>query len=234
MGNKREESEMRVQLQGYDLVGITETWWDGSRDWSVAMEGYGQALGRTGREDEEGEWPFYIVTQDKKIGPRKVPPCLRKVAGGDLAAQRAPRRAWPSGGSAGATTGLVVADEIIGARAARPGGATTVFGKVIGKALPANVIYEDEECLAFRDLSPQAPTLFLVMPKEPIIRLSEAEDSGESLLGHLMIVGKKRAAHLGLTNGFRMVADEGPEGGQSVCHVRLRILGGCQLGWPPG
>ncbi|KAM6188218.1 LOW QUALITY PROTEIN: uncharacterized protein WM294_015988 [Sarcoramphus papa] len=102
-------------------------------------------------------------------------------AGGDLAAQRAPRRAWPSGGSAGATTGLVVADEIIGARAARPGGATTVFGKVIGKALPANVIYEDEECLAFRDLSPQAPTLFLVMPKEPIIRLSEAEDSGESV-----------------------------------------------------
>ncbi|XP_050769872.1 LOW QUALITY PROTEIN: adenosine 5'-monophosphoramidase HINT1-like [Gymnogyps californianus] len=155
-------------------------------------------------------------------------------AGGDLAAQRAPRRAWPSGGSAGATTGLVVADEIIGARAAWPGGATTVFGKVIGKSLPANVIYEDEECLAFRDLSPQAPTLFLVMPKEPIIRLSEAEDSGESLLGHLMIVGKKRAAHLGLTNGFRMVADEGPEGGQSVCHVRLRILGGCQLGWPPG
>ncbi|XP_050769856.1 adenosine 5'-monophosphoramidase HINT1-like [Gymnogyps californianus] len=155
-------------------------------------------------------------------------------AGGDLAAQRAPRRAWPSGGSAGATTGLVVADEIIGARAARPGGATTVFGKVIGKALPANVIYEDDQCLAFRDLSPQAPTLFLVMPKEPIIRLSEAEDSGESLLGHLMIVGKKRAAHLGLTNGFRMVADEGPEGGQSVCHVHLRILGGCQLGWPPG
>ncbi|KAM6187942.1 adenosine 5'-monophosphoramidase HINT1-like isoform 1-T3 [Sarcoramphus papa] len=91
-----------------------------------------------------------------------------------------------------------------------------------------------ESCLAFRDLSPQAPMLFLVMPKEPIIRLSEAEDSGESLLGHLMIVGKKRAAHLGLTNGFRMVVDEGPEGGQSVCHVHLRFLGGCQLGWPPG
>ncbi|XP_072715557.1 LOW QUALITY PROTEIN: adenosine 5'-monophosphoramidase HINT2-like [Ciconia boyciana] len=155
-------------------------------------------------------------------------------AGGDLAAQWAPRRAWPSGGSAGATTGVVVADEIIGARAARSGGATTVFGKIIGKALPANVIYEDEECLAFHDLSPQAPTLFLVVPKEPIIRLSEAEDSGESLLGHLMIVGKMRAAHLGLTNGFRTVVDEGPEGGQSVCHVHLRILGGRQLGWPPG
>ncbi|KAM6293930.1 LOW QUALITY PROTEIN: adenosine 5'-monophosphoramidase HINT1-like [Aegotheles albertisi] len=139
-----------------------------------------------------------------------------------------------TGGSAGATTGVVVADEIIGVRAARPGGATTVFGKVIGKALPANVICEDEECLAFRDLSPQAPTLFLVMPKEPTIGLSEAEDSGGSLLGRLMIVGEKRAAHLGLTNGFRTVVDEGPEGGQSVCHVHLHILGGRQLGWPPG
>ncbi|KAK4807016.1 hypothetical protein QYF61_000345 [Mycteria americana] len=90
------------------------------------------------------------------------------------------------------------------------------------------------QCLAFRDLSPQAPTLFLVVPKEPIIGLSEAEDSGESLLGHLMIVGKMRAARLGLTTGFRTVVDEGPEGGQSVCHVHLRILGGRQLGWPPG
>ncbi|XP_074021630.1 LOW QUALITY PROTEIN: adenosine 5'-monophosphoramidase HINT1-like [Numenius arquata] len=155
-------------------------------------------------------------------------------AGGDLAAQWALRRAWPSGGSAGATTGVVVADELIGARAAWPGGATAVFGKIIGKALPANVAYEDEECLAFRDLSPQAPTLLLVMPKEPVIRLSEAEDSGECLLGHLMTVGKKRAAHLGLANGFRMVVDEGPEGGQPVCRVHLRILGGRQLGWPPG
>ncbi|XP_075581632.1 LOW QUALITY PROTEIN: adenosine 5'-monophosphoramidase HINT1-like [Pelecanus crispus] len=162
-------------------------------------------------------------------------------AGGDLAAQWAPRRAWPSGGSAGAPTGVVVADEIIGARAARPGGAAAaVFGKIIGKALPANVIYEGEgegegERLALHDLSPQAPTLSLVMPKEPIIRLSEAEDSGEPLLGHLMIVGKKRAAHPGLTNGFRTVVDEGPEGGRSsVRRVHLRILGGRRLGWPPG
>ncbi|XP_075302549.1 adenosine 5'-monophosphoramidase HINT1-like isoform X1 [Opisthocomus hoazin] len=89
-------------------------------------------------------------------------------------------------------------------------------------------------CLVFCDLSPQAPMLFLDMPKEPIIRLSEAEGSGESLLGHLMSAGKKRAAHLGLTDGFRMVVDEGPEGGQPVCHVHLHILGGRQLGWPPG
>ncbi|XP_049650184.1 LOW QUALITY PROTEIN: adenosine 5'-monophosphoramidase HINT2-like [Accipiter gentilis] len=90
-------------------------------------------------------------------------------AGGDLAAQRAPRRAWPSGGSAGATSDVVAAGEIVGARAARPGGATTVFGRITGKAVPANVIYEDEERLAFRDVSPQALTLFLVTPKEPII-----------------------------------------------------------------
>ncbi|KFP12915.1 Histidine triad nucleotide-binding protein 1, partial [Egretta garzetta] len=110
-------------------------------------------------------------------------------------------------------------------RAARPSGAAAVFGKVIG---------EDEECLAFRDLSPQAPTLFLVTPKEPVIGLSEAEDCGESLPGHLMVVGKKRAAHLGLTDGFRTVVGEGPEGGRSVCHVRLHLLGGRRLGWPPG
>ncbi|XP_009893380.1 PREDICTED: uncharacterized protein LOC104295336 [Charadrius vociferus] len=89
-------------------------------------------------------------------------------------------------------------------------------------------------CLAFHDISPQAPTHFLVIPKKPIVRLSEAEDSDESLLGHLMIVGKKCAANLGLTNGFRMVVNEGPEGGQSVYHVHLHVLGGRQLGWPPG
>ncbi|XP_065516972.1 adenosine 5'-monophosphoramidase HINT1-like [Lathamus discolor] len=77
--------------------------------------------------------------------------------------------------------------------------------------------------LVFHDLSPQAPTLFLVMPKEATIRLSEAEDPGEA-----------RAAHLGLTDGLRMVAGEGPEGGQSVHHMHLHILGGRQLGWPPG
>ncbi|NXO79695.1 HINT1 protein, partial [Sitta europaea] len=75
---------------------------------------------------------------------------------------------------------------------------------------------------------------FLVMPKEPIFELSEADDYGKSLHGHVMIVGEKCVAHLGLTNGFRMVVDEGPEGGQSVYRIHLPILGGRQLGWPPG
>ncbi|KAM9586795.1 adenosine 5'-monophosphoramidase HINT1 [Morphnus guianensis] len=126
-----------------------------------------------------------------------------------------------------------MADEVSKAQDARPGG-DTIFGKIIRKEIPANIIYEDEQCLAFHDISPQAPTHFLVIPKKPIVRLSEAEDSDESLLGHLMIVGKKCAATLGLTNGFRMVVNEGPEGGQSVYHVHLHVLGGRQLGWPPG
>ncbi|NWU28994.1 HINT1 protein, partial [Dyaphorophyia castanea] len=83
------------------------------------------------------------------------------------------------------------------------------------------------QCLAFHDLSLQSGTLFLVMPKEPVIGLSEAEGSGES-------VSTVCVAHLGLTNGFRMVVDEGPEGGQSVYCIHLLVLGGRQLGWPPG
>ncbi|KAM9367449.1 adenosine 5'-monophosphoramidase HINT1 [Phaethornis superciliosus] len=126
-----------------------------------------------------------------------------------------------------------MADEISKAQAARPGG-DTIFGKIIRKEIPATIIFEDDQCLAFHDISPQAPTHFLVVPKKPIVRLSEAEDSDESLLGHLMLVGKKCAATLGLKNGFRMVVNEGPEGGQSVYHLHLHVLGGRQLGWPPG
>ncbi|CAM2114406.1 adenosine 5'-monophosphoramidase HINT1 [Caretta caretta] len=126
-----------------------------------------------------------------------------------------------------------MADEIRKAQAARPGG-ETIFGKIIRKEIPAKIIFEDERCLAFHDISPQAPTHFLVVPKKPIVQLSEAEDSDESLLGHLMIVGKKCAAELGLTKGYRMVVNEGPDGGQSVYHVHLHVLGGRQLGWPPG
>ncbi|XP_032651345.1 adenosine 5'-monophosphoramidase HINT1 [Chelonoidis abingdonii] len=126
-----------------------------------------------------------------------------------------------------------MADEIRKAQAARPGG-ETIFGKIIRKEIAAKIIFEDEQCLAFHDISPQAPTHFLVVPKKPIVQLSEAEDSDESLLGHLMIVGKKCAAELGLTKGYRMVLNEGPDGGQSVYHIHLHVLGGRQLGWPPG
>ncbi|CAN0300588.1 unnamed protein product, partial [Bubo scandiacus] len=152
-------------------------------------------------------------------------------AGGDPAAQWAPRRAWPSGGSAGAT-------RLLGRGPPGPVAPLRSSERSPARRVPANVVDEDEdedeERLAFRALSPRAPTPFLAVPKEPVVRLSEAEDSGESLLGRLTTVGKKRAARLGLTSGFRMAADEGPQGGQSACRVHLRVLGGRRLGWPPG
>ncbi|XP_040271922.1 histidine triad nucleotide-binding protein 1 [Bufo bufo] len=126
-----------------------------------------------------------------------------------------------------------MADEISKAQAASPGG-ETIFSKIIRKEIPANVFYEDDQCIAFHDISPQAPTHFLVVPKKAIIRLSEADPADEALLGHLMIVGKKCAIDLGLTNGYRLVVNEGPDGGQSVYHLHLHVLGGRQLGWPPG
>ncbi|KAB0377179.1 hypothetical protein FD755_011623 [Muntiacus reevesi] len=111
-----------------------------------------------------------------------------------------------------------MADEIAKAQVARPGG-DTIFGKIIRKEIPAKIFYEDDQCLAFHDISPQ---------------ISAAEDDDESLLGHLMIVGKKCAADLGLKKGYRMVVNEGSDGGQSVYHVHLHVLGGRQMNWPPG
>uniref|UniRef100_A0A8C5ZL55 Histidine triad nucleotide binding protein 1 n=1 Tax=Marmota marmota marmota TaxID=9994 RepID=A0A8C5ZL55_MARMA len=89
-------------------------------------------------------------------------------------------------------------------------------------------------CLAFHDIAPQAPIHFLVVPKKHITQISAAEDDDENLLGHLMIVGKKCAADLGLKKGYRMVVNEGADGGQSVYHVHLHVLGGRQMNWPPG
>ncbi|XP_030624880.1 adenosine 5'-monophosphoramidase HINT1 [Chanos chanos] len=126
-----------------------------------------------------------------------------------------------------------MADEIAKAQSAQPGG-DTIFGKIIRKEIPAKIIYEDEQCIAFHDVAPQAPTHFLVVPRKPIPQISKAEDSDAALLGHLMIVARKCAAQVGLPKGYRMVVNEGPDGGQSVYHVHVHVLGGRQMGWPPG
>ena len=125
-----------------------------------------------------------------------------------------------------------MADEIAKAQVTQPGG-DTIFKKIICKEIPAKIIYEDDQCLAFHDISPQAPTHFLVIPKKHISQISAAADD-ESLLGHLMIVGKKCAAHLGLKKGYRTVVNEGSGGGQSVYHVLPHALGGRQMNRPPG
>ena len=126
-----------------------------------------------------------------------------------------------------------MADEIAKAQVAQPGG-DTIFRKIIHKEIPATIIYEDDQCLAFYDISPQAPTHFLVIPKKHISHISAAADDDQSLLGHLITVGKKCAADLGLKKGYRMVVNEGSDGGQSVYHVHLHVLGGRPMNWPPG
>ncbi|XP_004077101.1 histidine triad nucleotide-binding protein 1 [Oryzias latipes] len=126
-----------------------------------------------------------------------------------------------------------MADETEKAQTARPGG-DTIFGKIVRKEIPVNLLYEDDQCVAFPDISPQAPTHILVVPKKPIVQLSVAEEDDAALLGHMLIVAKKCAKDAGLTKGYRIVINDGPDGGQSVYHVHIHVLGGRMMGWPPG
>ncbi|KAM6930759.1 histidine triad nucleotide-binding protein 2, mitochondrial [Xenentodon cancila] len=112
--------------------------------------------------------------------------------------------------------------------------APTIFSKVIEKSIPADIIYEDDKCLAFRDISPQAPVHFLVIPKVHIPRISAAKDNDAKLLGHLLVVAKNVAKQESLTDGYRVVINDGKDGSQSVYHLHVHVLGGRQMGWPPG
>ncbi|EDV33630.2 uncharacterized protein Dana_GF13894 [Drosophila ananassae] len=110
----------------------------------------------------------------------------------------------------------------------------TIFGKILRKEIPCTFIHEDDKCVAFHDVAPQAPTHFLVIPRKPIAQLSLAEDGDADLLGHLMLVGRKVAKDLGLAEGYRVVINNGKHGAQSVYHLHLHFLGGRQMQWPPG
>ena len=113
--------------------------------------------------------------------------------------------------------------------------ADTIFGLIIRKEIPAKIVYEDEQCLAFHDVSPQAPVHVLVIPKKPIESLVQLQDSDEALLGHMWMVIPKVARELNLANsGYRVVVNCGREGGQLVDHLHFHILGGRSLKWPPG
>ena len=111
---------------------------------------------------------------------------------------------------------------------------TTIFGKVVRREIPADIVYEDDLCLAFRDINPQAPTHVLLVPKKEIDMLSNAKAGDEALLGHMMLVAGKIARQLGVGDAFRLVVNNGAEAGQSVFHLHLHILGGRKLRWPPG
>lgn len=112
--------------------------------------------------------------------------------------------------------------------------APTLFSKVIDKSLPADIIYEDDKCVAFRDINPQAPIHFLVIPRVPIPRIREAKDDDAELLGHLLIVAKNVAKQESLSEGYRLVINDGKHGAQSVYHLHIHVLGGRQMKWPPG
>jgi histidine triad (HIT) family protein len=111
----------------------------------------------------------------------------------------------------------------------------TIFSKIIRKEIPADIVYEDNLAIAFRDIHPQAPVHILVIPKQPIAKLSDAESKDHALMGHLLLTAKRVADQQGLSeNGYRIVINTGPDGGQTVYHMHLHILGGRQMQWPPG
>ncbi|NIP86825.1 MAG: HIT domain-containing protein [Planctomycetales bacterium] len=110
----------------------------------------------------------------------------------------------------------------------------TVFKKIIDGEIPAEVVYEDELCLAFRDIDPQAPTHVLVIPRQEIPSLTQITDDDVPLLGHLCKVARDVAVRCNLEEGYRVVINSGPQGGQDVPHLHLHLLGGRPLTWPPG
>ena len=115
--------------------------------------------------------------------------------------------------------------------------APTFFDKLINKEIPSKIIYEDDICMAFRDINPQGPVHFLVIPKDKagLNRLSSASEEHKPLLGHLLYISQKVAHDEGLVeDGFRIVINDGKHGAQSVYHLHIHVIGGRQMNWPPG
>jgi len=109
----------------------------------------------------------------------------------------------------------------------------TIFSKIINKEIPADIVYEDEKCIAFNDISPQAPTHILVIPRKGIPKLSESQEDDRDLLGHLMLSATQIAKKLNLDD-YRLVINNGADAGQTVFHLHIHILAGRPFGWPPG
>jgi histidine triad (HIT) family protein len=110
----------------------------------------------------------------------------------------------------------------------------TIFQKIIDREIPAEIVYEDPQCFAIRDINPQAPTHLLVVPRRPIPSIASLEEGDAALVGHLFVVIRRLSEQLGLSTGYRVTINCGPDAGQTVDHLHLHLLGGRQLGWPPG
>ena len=110
----------------------------------------------------------------------------------------------------------------------------TLFERIIAREIPANIEYEDNNCIVIHDIDPQAPTHLLVIPKKAISRISEASSDSKALLGHLLLTAAKMAYELKLEKGYRIVINNGKYGGESVPHLHVHLLGGRPMVWPPG
>jgi histidine triad (HIT) family protein len=111
----------------------------------------------------------------------------------------------------------------------------TLFEKIAAREIPAQIVYEDDLVLAFRDIKPAAPIHVLIVPKKPIPRIAEAKPDDHAVLGHLLLKAAQVAQQLGLpSSGYRLVINNGPDAGESVPHLHLHIIGGRKMSWPPG
>jgi histidine triad (HIT) family protein len=110
----------------------------------------------------------------------------------------------------------------------------TLFSKIIDREISADIVFEDEQCLAFRDVNPQAPMHILVIPKKTIALLTDADEEDEALLGHLLTTASKVAKQEGFGGAFRLIVNNGADAGQTVFHLHVHILAGRSLTWPPG
>jgi histidine triad (HIT) family protein len=109
-----------------------------------------------------------------------------------------------------------------------------IFKKIIDKEIPAGIVYEDDECLAFRDINPQAPVHVLIIPRKVIPTHTDLQEEDGQLLGHLHLVAVRLAEQLGISDGYRLVLNCREPAGQTVPHLHVHLLGGRNFGWPPG
>lgn len=112
--------------------------------------------------------------------------------------------------------------------------ADTLFAKIINRQIPADIVYEDDLCLAFRDVNPQAPVHILLVPKKPLDMLSSAASEDQALLGHMLLAVGKITRELKIDGAFRLVMNNGKDSGQTVFHLHMHILAGRKFRWPPG
>jgi histidine triad (HIT) family protein len=110
----------------------------------------------------------------------------------------------------------------------------TLFEKIIAREIPAAIVYEDNLVLAIRDINPQAPVHVLMFPKKPVPRIAEATPDDHKLLGHILLKAAEVAKKLDLRSGYRLVINNGADGGETVPHLHVHILGGRHMAWPPG